>query len=162
MTCAFASGALAESNHFAARGFTYALYYSWFVYCAILAVTILYCGVRLIRILESHLENFSMPIHRINNIKTGIFKVKGLTDEKLNSKSSIFTCGIDQMYGLCWLLRGYHLWSVHASVRYPSPKYFDHTRWWTDSITHLESDGSILYGRCRSCHGIQVQIWGGA
>ncbi|SAM00509.1 hypothetical protein [Absidia glauca] len=76
MTCAFASGALAESNHFAARGFTYALYYSWFVYCAILAVTILYCGVRLIRILESHLENFSMPIHRINNIKTGIFKIK--------------------------------------------------------------------------------------
>ncbi|ORZ22024.1 hypothetical protein BCR42DRAFT_405336 [Absidia repens] len=78
MTCAFASGALAESNHPAARGFTYALYYCWFVYCAILAVTILYCGIRLVRILESHLDNFTMPRHRINNIKTGIFKIKGM------------------------------------------------------------------------------------
>ncbi|KAI8340156.1 hypothetical protein BC941DRAFT_419574 [Chlamydoabsidia padenii] len=76
MTCAFASGGLATSNPRVAERFVYAQYYCWFIYCAILSVSILYCGVRLIRILQNHLKNFTMPRHRINNIKTGIFKIK--------------------------------------------------------------------------------------
>ncbi|KAI8081589.1 uncharacterized protein BX664DRAFT_340774 [Halteromyces radiatus] len=77
-TCTFVAGVYGESNIPLATSFILALYYLWFIYCAILAVGILYCGARLIFILETHLENFSMPQHRINSIKTGIIKIKAM------------------------------------------------------------------------------------
>ncbi|ORZ17028.1 hypothetical protein BCR42DRAFT_490963 [Absidia repens] len=76
LTCTFSAGAFSNTKPSIARNFTHGLYYCWFAYCTILAVTILYCGARLIRILESHLQNYNMPRHRVNNIKNGIFKIK--------------------------------------------------------------------------------------
>ncbi|CAO3587431.1 unnamed protein product [Absidia cylindrospora] len=76
LTCTFSAGAFSNTKPSIARGFTHGLYYCWFTYCTILAVTILYCGARLIRILESHLKNYNMPRHRVNNIRNGIFKIK--------------------------------------------------------------------------------------
>lgn len=77
--CSIAAAVYAEQGNFVkAKIFTDALYYLWAAYCFILATWILFAGLRLIKILQKHLDNQgddtnSASIHKIKN---GLFKVK--------------------------------------------------------------------------------------
>ncbi|ORZ17269.1 hypothetical protein BCR42DRAFT_326118 [Absidia repens] len=76
--CSIAAGALAYSNLKVAEVFTNLLYGFWFMHCVALSLTVLFAGVRLIRILNGHLSRFPPSGDRYKSIRLGIFKIQAL------------------------------------------------------------------------------------
>ncbi|KAG2202528.1 hypothetical protein INT46_005085 [Mucor plumbeus] len=99
--CSIAAAVYAEQGNFVkAKIFTDALYYLWAAYCFILATWILFAGLRLIKILQKHLDNQgddtnSASIHKIKN---GLFKVRMIMSISITSLF-IFSF-IKCMYGI--------------------------------------------------------------
>jgi hypothetical protein len=73
---AVAAGAFAKSNVRVAEKFITANYLLWFVLTTGVACSVLYCGSRLIKTLQSHIKRFNTSNERFLNIKNGIFKVR--------------------------------------------------------------------------------------
>jgi hypothetical protein len=73
--CSLATGILAQKNLYVAEIFVRLLYVLWFVHCFSLACAVILSGWRLIRILNSHLQQFPTSAPRAASIKAGIFKV---------------------------------------------------------------------------------------
>ncbi|CAO3597025.1 unnamed protein product [Absidia cylindrospora] len=61
-----------------AETFTNLLYGFWFMHCFTLSLTVLFAGVRLIRILNCHLSRFPPTGERYKSIRVGIFKIQAL------------------------------------------------------------------------------------
>ncbi|KAI8096318.1 uncharacterized protein BX664DRAFT_382779 [Halteromyces radiatus] len=76
--CSIAAGALAYSQLGTAEVFTNLLYGFWFMHCITLSLTVLFAGVRLIRILNCHLIKFPPTGDRYKSIRLGVFKIQAL------------------------------------------------------------------------------------
>ncbi|KAI9345428.1 hypothetical protein BD770DRAFT_397051 [Pilaira anomala] len=76
--CSIAASIYADRSQFyQAKLFTDLLYHFWSFYCFILASFILFAGLRLLKILQHHLENqHDQDNHASHKIKHGAFKVK--------------------------------------------------------------------------------------
>ncbi|KAG1447754.1 hypothetical protein G6F56_009159 [Rhizopus delemar] len=74
-----AAGIMATRNLAMAVIFTRLLYVFWFIHCSSLGIAVLYAGLRLTHILESHLKKFNTTAGpRYTSIKTGIFKIRSV------------------------------------------------------------------------------------
>jgi hypothetical protein len=71
-----AAGILAQKNLPVAEVLTRILYVFWFIHCGGLSITVSFSGIRLIRILNGHLEKFNTSGPRYASVKTGIFKIR--------------------------------------------------------------------------------------
>ncbi|CAO3634819.1 unnamed protein product [Cunninghamella echinulata] len=76
--CSIAAGALAYTNLPVAEEFTNVLYGLWFMHTITLSFTVLFAGVRLVRILKNHLTKFPPTGERYKSIRLGIFKIQSL------------------------------------------------------------------------------------
>ncbi|CAO3630771.1 unnamed protein product [Cunninghamella blakesleeana] len=76
--CSIAAGALAYTNLPLAETFTNILYGFWFMHTFTLSLTVLFAGVRLLRILKNHLIKFPPTGERYKSIRLGIFKIQSL------------------------------------------------------------------------------------
>ncbi|KAI8877239.1 hypothetical protein K501DRAFT_337546 [Backusella circina FSU 941] len=72
------AGMLATSNEKVANLCTQLLYIFWFFHTGGLAISVIYFGLRLIRLLNSHLRKFNTTSERYAEIKTGIFKIRSI------------------------------------------------------------------------------------
>ncbi|KAI8877240.1 hypothetical protein K501DRAFT_198636, partial [Backusella circina FSU 941] len=72
------AGVLASTNLQAAEICTRALYFSWFFNCTCLSCSVIYCGSRLAKTLESHLKKFNTTGKRYNKVKNGVFKIRAV------------------------------------------------------------------------------------
>ncbi|KAG0171962.1 hypothetical protein DFQ30_011462 [Apophysomyces sp. BC1015] len=85
------SGALAESDLLAAERLIRYHYIMWFVHCVNVTSSVLLAGIRLVRLLNRHLEKCNASGPRYKSIKTGIFKINAVMAA---------TCGCMMMYGI--------------------------------------------------------------
>jgi hypothetical protein len=84
--CSVAAAYYAEKrDFFKAKVFTDLLYYFWTFYCFVLAMWILFAGLKLLSIIGGHLHNQyeSGNSATINKIKNGAFKVIVLLAESI-------------------------------------------------------------------------------
>ena len=72
---ALIGGAFARSHLGVAEAMVRVLYVFWFLHCFLLALAVLFAGLRLVRILNQHLSKFQASGPRYASVKTGIFKV---------------------------------------------------------------------------------------
>ncbi|KAI7901306.1 uncharacterized protein BX663DRAFT_537063 [Cokeromyces recurvatus] len=73
-----AAGILAQKDLKLAKVFTRLLYIFWFIHCFCLAVSVVFSGFRLTRILKNHLNKFNTTGPRYVSVKTGIFKIRAV------------------------------------------------------------------------------------
>jgi hypothetical protein len=66
---------MAQSNLRVAEIFVQVNYIVWFVLTTTVAFSVLYCGLRLVSTLQSHMQRFTTTNERYFTIKNGIFKV---------------------------------------------------------------------------------------
>lgn len=86
--CSLLAGGLAYRDVYAAEVFTRLLYGFWFLHDTSLSFAVFFAGLRLVRILSTHLQKFSQSGPRYAAVKTGIFKV---TKEENQSSFSILS-----------------------------------------------------------------------
>ncbi|KAI8098042.1 uncharacterized protein B0P05DRAFT_100803 [Gilbertella persicaria] len=72
------AGILAERDLRLAQLFSRLIYIMWFVYCTTLAALVAFAGVRLVAILQEHLQKFNTSGPRYVAIQTGIFKIRAV------------------------------------------------------------------------------------
>ncbi|KAI9275792.1 hypothetical protein BDA99DRAFT_496462 [Phascolomyces articulosus] len=70
------TGYLATTNMDGAEILVRIHYLIWVVYCFVVIAAVLYCGTRLCRILNAHLEKINLGGPRYDAIKTGIIKIR--------------------------------------------------------------------------------------
>lgn len=80
--CSIASGILGPTHLATAEIFIRLLYVFWFWHCGSLAVAVIYAGIKLVRLLQTHLKKFKSAISssssQAQKIQAGMFKIRGL------------------------------------------------------------------------------------
>jgi hypothetical protein len=69
------AGVFATTNVYAAEICTRAIYFSWFFNCSGLSCLVIYCGSKLVKMLEKHLKKYNTASQKYNKVKSGVFKV---------------------------------------------------------------------------------------
>jgi hypothetical protein len=80
--CAIASGVLGATHLGTAEIFIRLLYVFWFWHCGSLAAAVIYAGIKLVRLLQTHLKKFKSAISssssQAQKIQAGMFKIRSL------------------------------------------------------------------------------------
>lgn len=127
------SGIYATQGNLALAGkYTSVNYYCWAVFAFVLAILIMFAGLRLIALLNDHL---SSQLNRHNNmakIKTGALKVSARANRQIKKNSTYFSLLLDQDHHVGWMrytaLPGYHCLSLCSSslLHHSSSSLLDH------------------------------------